>query len=99
MAAPVSFLDLFTEPSWAIRIEQNQAELKELLMTVNEQLQAATAKLDKVYTEVTSVTDDLRAQVEALKASQADPAVVAALEAGIDRLDDLNEDAPAPVEE
>ena len=46
-----------------------------------------------MYTEVTSVTDDLRAQVEALKASQADPAVVAALEAGIDRLDDLNEDA------
>ena len=45
------------------RIEHQLTNQGELLMSINDDLQAVTTQLDKVYTEVTSVNDDLKAQI------------------------------------
>ncbi len=75
------------------RIEQQLTKQGELLMSVNEDLQTVTTQLDKVLTEVTTANDELKEQIAALEAAQADPAVVEALKAASQRLDDVNPDA------
>jgi 3-oxoacyl-[acyl-carrier-protein] synthase III len=69
-------------------------QLKEYIrMSTQETVDAVTAKLDKVYTEVTSAREILLAEIARLQGDQVD---TTALEAAADKLDDINEDAPEP---
>lgn len=64
MAAPVSFLDLFSQPSWAIRIEQNQ---EKLMATVVEALAGWREYTDALKAQVADLTGQLEGAQETVQ--------------------------------
>jgi hypothetical protein len=77
---------------------------EETRMTIQDAVNTVTARLDKVYTEVTGQADslrtviaDLQAQIEA--AGVTEQVDLSALEAAAEKLDDIvPDDVPAPVD-
>ena len=65
------------------------------IVSTQDDVNALTAQVEKVYTEVTAARDELLAQIAELEAQGVD---VTSLKDAVQRLDDLNADAEAPVD-